>query len=98
MDRLGYDYDIYITQTLEPYGDIKVSDMKNPTNVSQDENTGVPILLNFKRILEGNVDYNAANLSTVHAIRPDLAGEFCEMPDEDLLAAAIIIVCRKPQR
>lgn len=50
-----------------------------------------------KERAELNVDYSPETLALVQQIRPKLAGQFRQMPDEELLVDGIFIIAKKPE-
>ena len=49
-----------------------------------------------KEKIERGVDYDESTLALIEAIRPKLAVEFRDLPDEELMISGIFLVARKP--
>ena len=80
MKELGYHAEIYYTGVIEQSGYHGI------------QREIVP----HKKRLEQGIDYSDEHKRMIEAVRPRLAAQFRNLSDEDLLAAAIMLVATKP--
>jgi hypothetical protein len=82
MRELGYQYEAYITSIIDLDGYRAIQTEIHP----------------HKLALVAGVDYQAVHKQAIDAIRPRLAPRFQKLTDEELLAAAVFLVARKPAK
>ena len=95
MTRLGYDYKLYINQVVNSLTSGTINMKSLLPNVTINENSGVVALKEYKEQLEKGIDYCDEDLALIYKIKPYLTRRFRQMSDQDLLTAAILLVCKK---